>query len=405
MELVSPAGNLEKLKYAYLYGADAAYIGLGGFSLRAQADNFTPDDLAAAAALKNGRKLYGAFNVAFSDERLAALEAVLPRLPAGAFDAFILSDPGAVALFRRHFPRTPLHLSTQANCTNAAAALVYRDLGFTRVIAARELNLREIEVMKTKTGLEIEVFVHGAMCLSYSGRCHLSAWLAGRSANHGDCAHSCRWEYRVLEESERPGEYLPVVEGSDFTSLLSSKDLCLIDHLDRLRDAGVDAVKIEGRMKSAYYTAVTARAYRRGIDISLGRSTEDLTPYKADLWNVSHREFSTGFLFGKEDIERPTLESYHRQYLFMGAVGEQTGPDEYRLDVKNRLTAGESIEYVGYDVPFLADSTYRLLDESRAAVPHVNHGCAAFLKTDQPVKPGYLIRKINKTGRRATESW
>jgi U32 family peptidase len=393
MELVAPAGNLEKLKYAYLYGADAAYIGLPGFSLRAQADNFALEDLPAAAALKNGKKLYGAFNIAFTDPDLAALEETLSAVPTGVFDAFIVSDPGAVPRFRKHFPATPLHLSTQANCTNSEAARVYGDLGFTRIIAARELRLKEIEAMKRASGLEIEVFGHGAMCLSYSGRCHLSAYLAGRSANRGDCAHACRWEYRVLEESARPGEYLPVIEGENFTSLLSSRDLCLIDHLDALRDAGVDALKIEGRMKSAYYAAITARAYRRGIDIALGKSDEDLAPYKADLFNVSHREFSTGFLFGKEEISRPTLDAYRRAYLFLGAVGERQADGLYSLDLKNRLTAGEEIEYVGWDVPFIQDAGFELYDEHRARAPHINHGKIAFLKTDRPVKTGYLVRK------------
>ncbi len=393
MELVSPAGNLEKLTIAYLYGADACYAGLPGFSLRERADNLDPARLQEVAAAKSGRKLYGAFNICFTDADLASLEKTLERLPAGLFDAFILSDPGAAGLFRAYFPRTPLHLSTQANCTNSAAALVYRDLGFSRIIPARELGLKEIEAMKKRSGLEIEVFAHGAMCLAYSGRCHLSAYLTGRSANRGDCAHPCRWEYRVLEEGKRPGEYFPAFEGDGFASILSSKDLCLFDHLRELRDAGVDAIKIEGRMKSVYYTAVTARAYRLAVDRSEGRTTVDPAPYKEELYKVSHREFSTGFAFGGEEIEKPTLVSYARDYLFMGTVREKTDDGLFRLDLKNRLASGEPVEYVGFDVLFIPDTDFSLLDENKEPAPHVNHGKIAYLKTDKPVKPGYLIRK------------
>jgi putative protease len=396
MELVSPAGNIEKLKFAWLYGADAAYAGLPGFSLRERADNLDPkrlDEVLAAKAEAKGKKLYGAFNIYFSDGDLNALERTLERLPAGLFDAFILADPGAIRVFHKYFPRTPLHLSTQANCSNASAALVYRDLGFTRLILAREMDLAGIEAVKKTGGIDVEVFVHGAMCLSYSGRCHLSAYMTGRSANYGDCAHPCRWEYRVLEESERPGEYFPVLEGDDFASILSSKDLCLIDHLDQLRDAGVDAVKIEGRMKSIYYTAVTARAYRLAID-QLGVGTgADPAAYKEELFKVSHREFSTGFLFGKEEIEKPTLASYSRDYLYMGAIGERTEDGLFRLHLKNRLTAGAPVEYVGFDILFLTDSSFKLYDEFKNEVPHINHDTVAYLKTDLPVKPGYLIRK------------
>ncbi|MBN2351083.1 MAG: U32 family peptidase [Spirochaetales bacterium] len=393
MELVSPAGNLEKLKTAYLYGADACYAGLPGFSLRERADNLDPERLEEVAAAKAGKKLYGAFNICFTDADLDALERTLERLPEGLFDAFILSDPGAAGMFRGYFPRTPLHLSTQANCANASAALVWRDLGFSRIIPARELGLKDIEAMKKRSGLEIEVFVHGAMCLSYSGRCHLSAYLTGRSANRGDCAHPCRWEYRALEEAERPGEYFPAFEGEGFSSILSSKDLCLFDHLRELRDAGVDAVKIEGRMKSVYYTAVTARAYRRAVDRIEGRTDEDPTPYKEELYKVSRREFSTGFLFGKDEIAQPTFASYARDYLFMGTVMEKTAGGLFRLDLKNRLKGGEPVEYVGWDILFIPDSGFALFDGDKEPAPHIDHGKTAYLKTDKPLKPGYLIRK------------
>ncbi|TVR34082.1 MAG: U32 family peptidase [Spirochaetaceae bacterium] len=273
MELLSPAGNSEKLRWAYLWGADAAYIGLHGFSLRSRADNFGLQEFAELKRIKAGRRLYCALNIYFFDHDIAALERALEQVDHGIFDAFIVSDLGILPTLRRRFPDTELHLSTQANCVNSEAARFYRDLGFSRVVPGRELSLAQIAAIKnTVPDLQLEVFAHGAMCLAYSGRCFLSRWMSDRSANQGDCAHSCRWNYRlgvdplVLEEQQRPGEYYPIIEADDFTEILSSRDLCMIDHLAPLRDAGVDSLKIEGRMKSVYYTAVVTRAYRAALD-------------------------------------------------------------------------------------------------------------------------------------------
>jgi putative protease len=195
--------------------------------------------------------------------------------------------------------------------------------------------------------VEIEVFVHGAMCLAYSGRCFLSAYTAGRSANLGECSHSCRWEYRYLEERQRPGEYFPVIEGDGFTTILSSKDLCMIDHLGDLKDAGVDSLKIEGRMKSLYYTATVTRAYRMALKALEGGAVPDLDAYKAELSLVSHREFCTGFFYGKEAVEPPTTRSYERERLFLGTVGEEVSPGVYRAEVKNHIDTREPIEFIG----------------------------------------------------------
>ncbi|MBN1799203.1 MAG: U32 family peptidase C-terminal domain-containing protein [Spirochaetales bacterium] len=393
MELVAPAGNMEKLKCAYLYGADAVYIGIKDFSLRAQADNFSGSEHTEISAIKNNKKLYGALNIYFHDNDIEELNASMESIAQFPFSGVILSDIGIVNVLRQHLPSVPLHLSTQANCINSEAAKAYQDMGFSRIVLGRELNLKQIEQIKNKVNIDIEVFVHGAMCLAYSGRCFLSAYMAERSANKGDCAHSCRWHYRVLEEEERPGEYFPVIEGHEFTSILSSKDLCMVHHLKSLSDAGVDAIKIEGRMKSVYYTAIVTRAYRKALDKLLKKSDEDITAYIAELDKVSHREFWTGFFFEKQEIQKPTLTSYIRSYAFLGTVGEQSRPGQYKLYVKNQIRADDTIEYIGYDVCFIKDNKFLILDENREPVEKADHGKEYYLKTAKKIKPGYIIRK------------
>ncbi len=394
MELLSPAGNLEKLKYAYLFGADAAYMGIKAFSLRAKADNLRSNEQRAVSEVKGSKKLYCALNIYFHDADIIHLEEELDFISQYPFDAFIVSDIGIVPILRNHFPGKPLHLSTQANCINSEAAKMYRDMGFTRIVPGRELSLAEIEGIKKAVDIELEVFVHGAMCLAYSGRCFLSSAMAGRSANRGDCAHSCRWKYRVLEEEERPGEYFPVIEGENFTSILSSKDLCMIDHLQSLKSAGVDSLKIEGRMKSVYYTAIITRAYRKALDRLNGVEVAEFPAYREEIFKVSHREFSTGFYFGRDDIEAPTLKSYLRAYEFLGIIGREVSEKTFALEVKNQIRQVDTLEYVGYDVLYIRDRSFQLLDKTKKPVPKIDHGKACFLRTEKPVKEGYLIRKI-----------
>ena len=394
MELLSPAGNIEKLYYAYEYGADAAYIGIKNFSLRAKADNFSADEYEAIRKVKGNKKLYTALNIYFHDSDIKILEKESDYIHQYPLDGFIVSDIGILGFLKKNFPDKELHLSTQANCVNTEAAKMYRDMGIKRIVLGRELSLKEIEAIKNNVpDLEIEVFAHGAMCLAYSGRCFLSKYLADRSANQGDCAHSCRWQYRVLEESERPGEYFPVVQGENFTSILSSKDLCMIDHLKELKDAGVDSIKIEGRMKSIYYTAVITRAYRKQLDYIEGISSDDPKPYVDEIFKVSHREFSTGFYYGKDEIEMPTFKSYMSEAQFLGSIEEQMGDGLYRLDVKNQILASDSIEYIGPDLLYLKDEGFTLLDEDMQTVPKTDHGKIAYIKTDKKLKKGYIIRK------------
>lgn len=404
MELLSPAGNLEKLGAAYRFGADAAYAGVESFSLRARADNFNLDDADTVRRLKGKKRLYCTLNIYFHGEDLRRLEERLEAITAFPFDAFIVSDPGVTPLLRRYAPGAELHLSTQANCVNAEAAKFYRDVGFSRIVLGRELSLAEIgEIRASVPDVELEAFVHGAMCLAYSGRCFLSAWMADRSANRGSCAHSCRWKYRpadllyYIEEEKRPGEFFPVIEGDHFTSILSSKDIRMIDHLAELRDAGVDVLKIEGRMKSAYYTAIVTRAYRKQLDHVLGGnpSAEEAAAFVAELDTVSRRESSTGFYFGSEDIEVPTEQEYTRDYVFIGTLGEAHAPGVFELLLKNRLEHGMHLEIVSPHVPRLEDSAFELLDNEGNTVAALNHRDGGFIRPSVPAEPGDILRSIN----------
>jgi putative protease len=456
LELLSPAGNEEKLAYAYRYGADAAYIGLGSFSLRARADNFSFDaspwvDGAGPGAeelatrlrrIKGDRKLYGAFNIFFRNEDLLRLEEDIEAIAQLPIDAFIVSDLGAYTLLRRHLPNARFHLSTQANCINAEAVKAYRDLGFSRIILGREAGIREIDEIRRKVpDVELEAFVHGAMCLAFSGRCYLSAYMTGRSANRGDCTHSCRWHYRLLEEKERPGEYFPVAEEDGYTTILSSKDLNMFDHLGELRDAGVDSIKIEGRMKSLYYTAVVTRAYRRALDAlepeacrAAGRlppEPSELDTHRSELENVSHREYSTGFYFDNTEADKTTEGSYRRSYEFLGLIAgavsephteppgsreerssavEATEPCReegslrgkgalYALEIRNSIREGERIEYIGPQVISVEDTAFSLFDEEGRHVERADRGPRPFyIRPSVAVEPGYIVRK-----RRATD--
>ena len=397
MELLAPAGDLEKLETVYAYGADAAYIGLSGFSLRRRADDVDPASVATELQRVKGKKrLYGALNIYFHNGDLRRLEEQIDSISALPLDAVIVSDIGVVPILRKHLPDVELHLSTQANCLNTEAARLYRDLGFSRIIPAREMSLRDLAELKTTLpDLEIEVFVHGAMCLAYSGRCLLSAWQAGRSGNKGDCAHSCRWRYRyAIEEAKRPGEYLPVEEGDGFTTILSPKDLCMIDHLEELNDAGIDAAKIEGRVKSAYYAAMVTRAYRKELDrIAAGEPRERSQPYIDELFNVSHREFSTGFYFGDPDAVVPTETSYTQRYRFVGRIGTEVSAGRFEVDVKNAFSEDDPIEFVGPDLPHIADAGFVLYDHDGNRVERLSHQAGGVIEPSVEIAPNYLIRR------------
>ncbi len=397
IELLSPAGSYEKLETAFSYGADAAYMGLTDFSLRKNAENFSEDEIEKVKALKakTGKRLYCTMNILFKENQIRKLETMKEEIASWPFDAFIVSDLGTVPFFRENFPEKELHLSTQASCINSRSAAVYRDLGFKRIILGREASLDDIKRIKDSVpDIELEAFVHGAMCMAYSGRCLLSAHLAGRSGNQGDCAHTCRWKYRLaLEEEERPGTYFPIEEEDGYTTILSSKDLCMIDHVKELEEAGLSSLKIEGRMKSVYYVAVVTRAYRKAIDNDI-----DIDRYKRDIFDVSHREFTTGFFFSSSEIEtsdvsRPTSYGYERNYIFLGTVKKDLGDGLYELDVRNQIRKDSELEFIGPDVPLLYSPSFTLLDGDMNEVDKLDHGKAGFVRIDLELKEGYIMRR------------
>lgn len=354
MELLSPAGNSQKLYYAYAYGADAAYIGLKRFSLRAKADNFYEEDVARVRLLKERfpqKKLHCALNIIFHNKDIDALLDSVDYFKQYPIDAFIVQDLGIVPILQKHFPNAALHLSTQASCVNHEAVKMYKSMGFSRVVLGREAGLAEIRQIKDAVpDMELEVFVHGAMCIAYAGRCLMSAYLTNRSAQGGLCSHACRWNFNVntnaalseadakriaqsgglvLEEASRPGEYLPVFEGENYTAILSSKDLRMIEHLADLKGAGVDSLKIEGRMKSLYYVALVTRAYRKALDALEGKiSQEQAAPFVAELENVAHRESTTGFYYNSADANETTSGASDSPYDLAATIGERLSQDE-----------------------------------------------------------------------------
>ena len=365
MELLSPAGNVEKLYYAYAYGADAAYIGLKKFSLRVKADNFYEDEYKKVQALKEefpGRRLHCALNISFHDEEIDALKANLDYFKQYPIDAFIVQDIGIVPLLQKEFPNAQLHLSTQASCVNSEAVKMYKNMGFSRIVLGREISINQIRRIKDSVpDMELETFVHGAMCIAYAGRCLMSAYLTGRSAQSGFCSHTCRWNFKLaedrdagndssaphiitaeearqlaqsglltIEEEQRPGEKFPIFEGEDFTAVLSSKDIRMIEHLADLRDAGIDSLKIEGRMKSVYYVAMVTRAHRKALDALEGKITdEEAAPYIAELENVAHRESTTGFYYNKADADKTTTGASDSKYQLASEIGRELSPADF----------------------------------------------------------------------------
>ena len=403
IELLSPAGNYEKLATAFNYGADAAYMGMTEFSLRANAGNFSIEEAEKVRALKEktGKKVYCTLNILFREKQMEKLLSEKDEIGSWPFDAFIVSDIGTVPFLRKNFPEKELHLSTQASCLNSESVKMYRDMGFKRIILGREASLDDIRRIKDKVPeMELEAFVHGAMCMSYSGRCMLSSFLTGRSANRGDCSHTCRWNYRMyaLEEEERKGHYYPIEENDGYTTILSSKDLCMIDHVKELEEAGLSSLKIEGRMKSVYYVAVVTRAYRKAID-----DAPDKDEYKRDIFDVSHREFTTGFFFkddpieGREDdVSRPTSYGYERSYIFLGTIGKKKAENIWEIDCRNQIKRGQKLEFIGPDVPLLSDDNFTILDEDGFPLLQLDHMKKGFIKTDLNLKEGYIIRRASE---------
>lgn len=380
MELLAPAGSLEKARIALRYGADAIYVGIPGYSLRAAAEpDLSAQEITQLKEMFPERRVYGAFNRFLHQRDLRNLEATLVSLRTLSLDALIVADVGLVEPIRRVLPDIELHLSTQANCTNASAARVYQQLGVSRIVPARELTLEEIrELRESVPEVELEVFVHGAMCMAYSGRCLLSQYMSDRSANQGNCAHSCRWHYALVEE-KRPGEYYPVERDQQYLSILSARDLLLVDHLEKIRAAGVDAIKIEGRMKSALYTAITTRAYRGALD---GEPSAKV--WREELFNIPHRPYSTGFLLEDPSVHQPADEPAGETYRLMAIIGNRRGSFgghwSYPLVVKNTLARTAGVDLLLPDGTISAESELDLRDETGVILDRAVPGKPVFLR-------------------------
>lgn len=391
-ELLIPANNLEVLKTAVIFGADAVYIGGEAFGLRAKAKNFSPAEMkeGIAFAHAHGAKVHVTVNILAHNYDLEGARQYLEELKEIKPDALIIADPGLFTMAREICPEIEIHVSTQANNTNYMTYLFWHKLGAKRVVSARELSLREIAEIRQHIpdDLEIESFIHGAMCISYSGRCLLSNYFTGRDANQGACTHPCRWKYAVMEES-RPGEYLPVYENERGTYIFNSKDLCMIEHIPEMIEAGIDSFKIEGRMKTALYVAAVARTYRKAIDDYLESEEKyrsNLDWYRAEIAKCTYRQFTTGFYFGKPDENTQIYDSntYVNEYIYLGIVEEITDhiagmPDNgehkryARIEQRNKFCVGDIIEIMkpdGRNVPVIVLSLTTAEGERVESAPH-----------------------------------
>lgn len=356
-ELLIPASSLEVLKIAVIYGADAVYIGGEAFGLRAKAKNFSMEEIKEGIAFAHAHdvKVYITANILAHNGDLDGVREYFAELRGIKPDALIISDPGVYMIAKEVCPEIERHISTQANNTNYGTYRFWYGQGAKRVVSARELSLAEIKEIRANIpeDLEIETFIHGAMCISYSGRCLLSNYFTGRDANGGACTHPCRWKYAIVEE-KRPGEYLPVYENERGTYIFNSKDLCMIEHIPELMESGIDSFKIEGRMKTALYVATVARTYRRAID-DYKQSPElyakNLPWYQDQISNCIYRQFTTGFFFGKPSEEAQIYDNntYVREYTYLGIVGEQNEEGLYRIEQRNKFSVGEEIEVMKPD--------------------------------------------------------
>lgn len=380
-ELLVPAGSLEVLKTAVVFGADAVYIGGEEFGLRAKARNFTSEEMKQGIAFAHGHgaRVYVTANIFAHNGDLAEAADYFRELSAIRPDALIISDPGMFALAKEICPEIEIHISTQANNTNYGTFRFWWDLGARRVVTARELSLEEIREIRARIPeeMEIETFVHGAMCISYSGRCLLSNYFTARDANQGECTHPCRWKYAVQEET-RPGEYLPVYENERGTFLFNSKDLCMIEHIPDLTAAGIDSFKIEGRMKTALYVAAVARTYRQAIDDyfeSEDRYRENLPRYVEEAAKCTHRRFTTGFFYGKPGQETQVYDdnTYVNEYTYLGVVEEVRADGSCRITQRNKFAVGDEVELMcpdGRNVPVRVLAMKTEDGESALSCPH-----------------------------------
>ena len=394
IELLSPAGDMERLKMSLAYGADAVYLAGNDFGMRAFAGNFTPDEMGQAVTLCHsyGASVHVTCNTMPRNDEVARLPEWLEYLQDLGVDAVILADVGVLSLLKRYAPRVKAHISTQASISNYQAASAWYDLGASRVILARELSLEEITELRAKTPreLEIEAFVHGAMCVSYSGRCLLSNYMTGRDANRGACAQPCRYKYALVEE-KRPGEYFPIGEDEGGAFILNSRDMCMIDHIPELMAAGLDSLKIEGRAKSAYYAAIVTAAYRHAIDAAAaGKPLEPV--WREEVEKVSHRRYSTGFYFGQPG-QYTADARYIRDWQVVAVVTACDAAGNATLSLRNKFTAGDQIEVVGPDVPAFPLTAPLMTDGEGFTLAQPRHPQMVFhMKLPRPVPPLSVVR-------------
>ena len=401
-ELLVPASSLEVLKEAVIFGADAVYIGGEAYGLRAKAKNFSTEEMVQGIqfAHDHGVKVHVAVNIlAHNDDIEGALE-YFDELKKMQPDALIIADPGMFTLAKRECPDIDIHISTQANNTNYMTYLFWYEQGAKRVVSARELSLKEIRQIRDRipADMEIESFIHGAMCISYSGRCLLSSFLAGRDANRGECTHPCRWKYSVVEE-ERPGEYFPVFENERGTYIFNSKDLCMVEHIPELIDAGIDSFKIEGRMKTALYVAAVSRTYRMAIDDymkdpELYRKNMDI--YRQEIAKCTYRQFTTGFYFGKpnESSQIYDTNTYVNEYIYLGMVEEaDESKNTAKITQRNKFCVGDTIEIMKPDGRNVLTKVISLTTEDGTAVTSAPHPKQVlYAQLDESVEKYDLLR-------------
>ena len=402
VELLVPAGSLEVLKVAVDYGADAVYIGGQAYGLRAKADNFSIEEMKKAVKYAHAKnaKVYVTANIFAHNYDIEGMKAYFEQLKDTGVDAVLVSDPGIFMLAKEIMPDMELHISTQANNTNYLTYNFWYNMGAKRVVTARELSLVEIKQIREHIpeDMEIESFMHGAMCISYSGRCLLSSYFTGRDANRGACTHPCRWKYHIVEET-RPGEYMPVNEDDRGTYIFNSKDLCMIEHIPEMIDAGIDSFKIEGRMKTALYVATVARTYRKAIDDymespELYRSNMEY--YKSEIAKCTYRQFTTGFYFGKTDETSQIYDSntYIKNCTYIGIVQGHNDKGYALLEQKNKFSVGETIEVMIPDgtnkeviVKAIEDEDGRPMESA----PHPKQ--MIYVDFGEEIKEGYLLRR------------
>ncbi len=405
IELLAPVGDINKLKTAVEYGADAVYLGGESFGLRKASKNFSMEDIKWATEYlhERGKKIHVTLNIIPHDKDIKGVEEYIKDLYDIGVDALIVADPGMFMKVKEVAPDFPIHISTQGSVTNAQTVKFWQKLGAERVVMARELSLNEVSNIIKEVGdsIEIETFAHGAMCMSYSGRCLLSNYMTGRDANMGDCAQPCRYKYHLVEE-KRPGEYFPIEEHDEGTFIMNSKDLCMIEHIDDMIKAGIASLKIEGRVKSEYYLATVIRSYRMAIDAYYA----DPENYKYDPYllgeikKVSHRDFTTGFFYGKANENSQVYKdnSYIRGYDFVGIVLDYDKDTKIAtIEQRNRVFVGEEIEIFGPGIKHFDYKIEKMLDEKDKEIEVANKAKQIFkIKVDEAIEKGFILRRENE---------